>query len=180
MHDDRSLARCLPRIVKSGRDHILFPAGIHDWEFTDELACEFMKKNESVAKVMSSELVTVDQSEPVSKARQRLESGEFHHLPVVRGDDLVGIISSNDILRVTFGEYGDQDGRSLDAMLDHTYQLSEVMNSNPSTLQKNSTVRDAALMLENSRFHSLPVVDGSKLIGIVTSTDLIRYLVDQY
>ncbi|NQV23974.1 MAG: CBS domain-containing protein, partial [Rhodopirellula sp.] len=40
--------------------------------------------------------------------------------------------------------------------------------------------RDAANVLAHSNFHSLPVVDGKKLVGLVTSTDLIRYLVDQY
>ncbi len=139
-----------------------------------------MKKNESIAKIMSSDLVTIDQSQPVSKARQLLESGDRHHLPVVDGDDLVGIISWNDILRVTFGDFGDQDGRSLDAILDHTYKLSDLANAQPVSIQVSGTVRDAAHQLASNNFHSLPVVDGNKLVGIVTSTDLIQYLVDQY
>jgi CBS domain-containing protein len=139
-----------------------------------------MKKNESIAKIMSSDLVTIDQSQPVSRARQLLESGDRHHLPVVNGDDLVGIISWNDILRVTFGDFGDQDGRSLDAILDHTYKLSDLANAQPVSIQVSGTVRDAAHQLASNNFHSLPVVDGNKLVGIVTSTDLIQYLVDQY
>ncbi len=139
-----------------------------------------MKKNEPVSKIMAKDLITIDHTEPVSHARQLLESGEHHHLPVVHGEELVGIISWNDILRVTFGEFGDQDGRSLDAMLDHTYQLTDVMNGSPTTLETSGTIRDAANTLATHSFHSLPVVDGKKLVGLVTSTDLIRYLVDQY
>lgn len=90
-----------------------------------------MKKNESISKIMSSNPITIDQSQPVSKARQLLESGDHQHLPVVNGEDLVGIISWNDILRVTFGDFGDQDGRSLDAILDHTYKLSDLSNGQP-------------------------------------------------
>lgn len=139
-----------------------------------------MKKNEPIGKIMAKNLVTIDHTEPVSRARRLLESGEHHHLPVVHGKELVGIISWSDILRVTFGEFGDQDGRSLDTMLDHTYQLTDVMNVNPTTLASDGTVRDAANTLASHSFHSLPVVDGKKLVGLVTSTDLIRYLVDQY
>ncbi len=139
-----------------------------------------MKKNESISSIMAKDLVTIDHTQPVSVARKLLESGDHHHLPVVHGEELVGIISWNDILRVTFGEFGDQDGRSLDAMLDHTYQLTDVMNSNPTTLENSGTVRDAANTLANNSFHSLPVVEGKKLVGLVTSTDLIKYLVDQY
>ncbi|MFK7821777.1 MAG: CBS domain-containing protein [Planctomycetaceae bacterium] len=139
-----------------------------------------MKKNESITHIMSADLVTIDHTEPVSRARQLLESGEHHHLPVVRGDELVGIISWNDILRVTFGDFGNQDGRSLDAMLDHTYKLPDIMNSNPISMQSSETVRDAAQVLSTSSFHSLPIVTGNTLVGLVTSTDLIKYLVDQY
>tara|TARA_R110002072_G_scaffold303141_1_gene495700 strand:+ start:13621 stop:14040 length:420 start_codon:yes stop_codon:yes gene_type:complete len=139
-----------------------------------------MKKNESISKIMSSNLITIDHTEPVSKARQLLETGDRHHLPVVHGEDLVGIISSSDVLRVTFGEFGNQDGRSLDAILDHTYKLSDLANNEPVSIQVTATIRDAAGLLASNNFHSLPVVDGNKLVGLVTSTDLIQYLVDQY
>jgi CBS domain-containing protein len=81
---------------------------------------------------------------------------------------------------VSFGEFGNQDSRSLDAVLDHTYRLTDVMKAEPVTIPVSGTVRDAANVLSRGEFHSLPVVDGRKLAGMVTSTDLIRYLVDQY
>ncbi len=65
-------------------------------------------------------------------------------------------------------------------MLDHTYKLADVMKKDPTTISVSGTVRDAAQILANADFHSLPVVDGRKLVGLVTSTDLIRYLVEQY
>jgi CBS domain-containing protein len=54
------------------------------------------------------------------------------------------------------------------------------MISNPVTMPTTGTVRDAAQTLSTQGFHSVPVVDGKKLAGLVTSTDLIRYLVEQY
>ncbi len=139
-----------------------------------------MKKNEAVTKIMSADPVSVGRNEPVSAARKAMETKGVHHLPITDGDKLVGILTANDFLRVSFGEFGNQDARSLDAILDHTYTLPDLMNAAPTTVSKDDTVRDAAVILAKSNFHSLPVVDGDTLVGIVTSSDLINYLLDQY
>ncbi len=139
-----------------------------------------MKKNESVTHIMTPSPIFVSVNQPVSEARKALEDGSIHHLPVTDGDKLVGILTTGDLLRVSFGDYGNQDARGLDAILDHTFKLSELMTANPVCLEKTQTIREAAQSLVKERFHSLPVVDDGKLIGIVTSTDLIKYLIDQY
>lgn len=127
---------------------------------------------------MTSNLQTLHEGEPVSKLRTIFEEGNVHHIPVVSGDKLVGIVSWNDLLRISFGEYGNQDGEGLDAVLDHTYKLSDVMSRNLTTIPTNGTVREAAHTLSEGNFHALPVVDGEKLVGIVTTTDLMKYLAD--
>lgn len=139
-----------------------------------------MRKNDPVANVMTKNVVTLDVNDSLSKARQLLEGGTIHHLPVVRGDELVGMLTWTDLLRISFGEFGNQDVRGLDAVLDHTYKLAEVMRANPTTMPVSGTVRDAAQILATQSFHSVPIVDGRKLVGLVTSTDLIRYLIEQY
>jgi len=137
-----------------------------------------MKKNEPISRIMSTSPVTVHVSDPISKVRQLIEEHAVHHVPVVSGDKLVGIISWSDLLRVSFGEYGNQDGKRLDTILDHTYKMSDLMVSDPTTITVNGTVRDAARILAEGKFHALPVVDGEKLAGIVTSTDLIKVLAE--
>ncbi|MEZ6123168.1 MAG: CBS domain-containing protein [Planctomycetaceae bacterium] len=139
-----------------------------------------MKKNESVTHVMTANPISVGQHESVSVARHLMQEKNIHHLPVTDGDKLVGILTANDFLRVSFGEFGNQDGRSLDAVLDHTYKISDLMVSQPVSINQSETVREAARILAASEFHSLPVVDGSRLVGIVTSSDLIQYLLSQY
>lgn len=139
-----------------------------------------MRKNDPVSHVMTKDVVTLDLSDPISKARRLFEESGIHHLPVVSGEELVGLLTWTDFLRISFGEFGNQDARSLDAMLDHTYQLQDVMISSLVTMPTTGTVRDAAQTLSTQGFHSVPVMDGKKLAGLVTSTDLIRYLVEQY
>lgn len=135
-----------------------------------------MKKNEPVTTVMTALLTTARIGDPLSKLRKMFVASNVHHIPVVSGDNLVGIVSWNDMLRISFGEIATQDGKSVDNLLDHQYELSEVMNKEPKTISVHGTVRDAARILGSNNFHSLPVVDGEKLVGIVTSTDLINYL----
>jgi CBS domain-containing protein len=81
-------------------------------------------------------------------------------------------------MRVSFGEFGNQDGKGLDAILDHTYKIHDLMNKSPTTIPQTGTIRDAARLLGARSFHALPVVDGENLVGFVTSTDLIRYLAE--
>lgn len=138
-----------------------------------------MKRHEPISKIMSTNLVTVHHGDPVSKVRQLAAERGVHHIPVVSGDQLVGIISWSDVLRVSFGDTFDADQRSVDATLDHTFTIEQLMKKNPVTLADNACVRDAAEILAKGEFHSIPVVHGTKLVGIVTSTDLIKYLLDQ-
>jgi CBS domain-containing protein len=138
-----------------------------------------MKKHEPISKIMSTDLITVHHGDPISKVRQLASMHGVHHIPVVTGDQLVGIISWSDILRVSFGDTFQADQRTVDATLDHTFTIEQVMKKNPVSLQETSTVRDAAEILARGEFHAVPVVNGGKLVGIVSTTDLIKYLLDQ-
>lgn len=137
-----------------------------------------MKKNESITKIMTTELTTAHDNQAVSSLRPIFEEGKIHHIPVVSGEELVGIVTSNDFMRISFGEFGNQDGKGLDSILDHTYKMHDVMHRDPVTIPKDGTIRDAARLLSSHSFHALPVVEGSKLVGLVTSTDLIQYLAE--
>lgn len=137
-----------------------------------------MKRNEPVSHIMKREVITVHHGDPISTARKAMQEHGIHHLPVVSGQALIGIITHADILRVSFGDAFDADQRAVDATLDHTLTLEEVMEKSPKTIAETTTIREAAQILGDGNIHSLPVVRGEKLVGIVTSTDLLRYLAD--
>lgn len=139
-----------------------------------------MKRNEPVSHIMSTNLVTVHHGDPISKVRKLMQETGVHHLPVVSGENLVGIISWSDILRLSFGDAFDTDQRAVDATLDHSVKLEDVMKKEPFTIPQEGKIREAAEVLARGDFHSLPVVAGRKLVGMVTSTDLIKYLLEQF
>lgn len=139
-----------------------------------------MRRNEPIHHIMTANPDSVQLGQPLSTVRRLMSENGYHHVPVVDGKKLVGIVTGTDMLRVSFGA-NTGNLSDLDAALDYTYKLSDVMKDSPVRLYASSTVRDAAEVLGQAKFHSLPVTgDDGELLGIVTSTDLIRYLHDQY
>lgn len=139
-----------------------------------------MKRNEPIRSIMSTDVTSVNVTQKLSEVRRLLSEQGIHHLPVVSGKKLVGLISATDMIKLSFSAYG-ADERAVDAVLDHEFSIEKVMTKELTTLGAGRTVREAAQILSDGNFHSVPIVgDDDELVGIVTSTDIIRYLVDQY
>jgi len=124
-----------------------------------------MRKNDPVSHVMTKDPVVLEAGDSLSRARRLFEETGVHHLPVVRGGELAGILSWTDFLRVSFGEFGNQDVRSLDAVLDHTRRLQDVMRTDVITMPISGTVRDAAAILSQGGFHSVPAVNRNSALS---------------
>ncbi len=139
-----------------------------------------MKKNEPISKILTRDVATTHTSQKVSDVRKMLTTEGFHHVPVVSGKKLLGMISASDILGISVEGVGSDD-RSMDAYLDHQFSIEKLMRTGLTTLAPSSTIADAADALSDGSFHAVPVVDGDgNLEGLVTSTDLIRFLRDQF
>jgi CBS domain-containing protein len=139
-----------------------------------------MKKNEPISKILTKDVITTHVAHKVSDVRKLFAKHGFHHVPVVSGDKLVGLISASDILGISVEGVG-SDQISMDAYLDHQFSIEKLMKTDLKTLPEKSTIADAAEALADGSIHAVPVVDGAgKLVGLVTSTDLIRYLRDLF
>jgi CBS domain-containing protein len=60
------------------------------------------------------------------------------------------------------------------------FSIEQVMAKNLISVPSKTTIKDVAEILAHKEFHALPVVDNNELVGIVTTTDLINYLIDQF
>lgn len=139
-----------------------------------------MKHNEPVQKIMAADPVSVHEKQKVSDVHHLIVQRKIHHVPVVSGRKLIGLISATDLLRVSWGDVNRQDPRQVDALLD-TLTIRDVMQEDIVTLRRHDTVRRAAELLSQGQYHSLPVLDDDdELVGMVTSTDIIGYLLEQY
>ncbi len=139
-----------------------------------------MKKNDSITHLMSSEIKSIQVGQSLSDVHRLMGELAIHHVPIVEGKKLVGLVSYTDILALDLVIYGATE-HTIGAIIDQQFLLKDVMTTKLTTLSNKDNIRRAAEILANGEFHSLPVIDEeSNLVGIVTSTDLIRYLRDQY
>jgi CBS domain-containing protein len=100
--------------------------------------------------------------------------GGFRHLPVVDADRrLVGMVSERDLRE----RLGTEVERFPDAAFDLlSDEIEGAMRPDPITIPSDATVRDALELLADERIGALPVVDGERLVGIVSYVDLLGYL----
>lgn len=135
-------------------------------------------RKQPISTVMTTDVVSIDLDQPLSDAYHALRGAPYHHIPVLDGDRPVGMISSTDVLKLVYDVEGASD-KMLTSMLDHQFTIEDAMTPDLVTLPESSTVHDAAELLADGKRHSVLVVgpDGS-LVGIVTTTDLVRYLRD--
>ncbi len=115
--------------------------------------------------------------ETARRAREVMLEHGVHHLPIVSEGRFVGLVSTNDLHRIALGDPYRDDPEVVAQDLE-LFPLREVMTEDVVTLQASATVRDAALQLAKGSFHAIPILNGSALAGIVTSTDLVAYLIE--
>ena len=138
-----------------------------------------MKKREPISHIMTKTVVTVNQNDDLRKVVEKLKSNSIRHIPVVNGKEVVGIISRTDVNRLTFGALFDGQEGVDEAILD-MLTIPQVMTSKPKTLSSETIIKDLASTFVKEEFHALPVVDNGELKGIVTTTDVIKYFLEQY
>lgn len=124
---------------------------------------------------MTTEPDTIDRSSPISEAYDVLQRAPFHHLVVVEGDTPVGMIASTDVLRLVYDAEGTDEAR-LREFLDHQFVIDDAMSTDLRTVPTTATIGDAAAAMSDGLAHSVLVLDGDRLAGIVTTTDLVRYV----
>lgn len=135
-----------------------------------------MNRHEHVRHIMSSPPVAVEASMRPSAVRELFAESAFHHLPVLDKGVLVGIISHVDLARVSLKAWV-RDDATDEAWLDSQYKVEDLMTPEPEFVRASDTVRTAADKLSSGVFHALPVLDDTgDLVGIVTSTDLLRLI----
>ncbi len=137
-------------------------------------------KRHPVTHVMTPEPVTIQRGQPISEAYRTLQHAPFHHLPVLDGEVPVGMLSSTDILRLVYDVDGTDD-RTLTVMLDHQFTIDDAMTAELVSVPVSATVKDAAEAMRDGTRHSVLVLDGDgHLAGIVTTTNLIEFILENF
>lgn len=137
-----------------------------------------MKKREAVSHIMTKIVATAHRDQSVLDVRKLMEEKGVRHVPVVEGKNLIGIISRTDVLRASYGITPTEEQHNQ-GMLENVL-VDAVMTHQPVSIHPDDSIREAAETLAELDFSALPVIDDGQLVGIITTTDLIRYLLEQY
>lgn len=137
-----------------------------------------MRQRVPVSQIMAKAVIVVNPTKKISEVNQMFAEYGIRHIPVVDGTKLVGVISKNDVQKIGYGT-GETHPETLHAIYD-TYKLADIMVSNPVTVTADTNIKEVAEILSKQSFHSLPVVENNEIVGMVTTTDLINYLLEQY
>ena len=109
--------------------------------------------------IMSEAPESITAATSVAEARARMRTAGIHHLVVLDGKSIAGVVSERDLR----GARGDA-------------AVAEVMSTKIATAAPDTTVREAANLLRGRAIGSLPIVDHGRLVGIVTISDLLTLI----
>ena len=139
-----------------------------------------MKNKVPVSSIMTKNVIKLNLSDDLTKAEGLFKKYHIRHIPVVNGNIIVGMLSYTDLLRISFADAIDDDEQEVDVTVYNMFSVEQVMARNLIKVNPETTIKEVAEILASKAFHALPVVEGDLLVGIVTTTDLIKYLIDQY
>ena len=128
-----------------------------------------------VGRRMTRKVIAMSPKDTIRDANRVLQENRIHHLPVVEGGELVGIVSDTDLRKWVLREEKINEGGKVTR---RTGLLEEVMTRDVITMSPEDTIEDALLILHKNRFGALPVVEGRRLVGVITKADILAAFVD--
>jgi acetoin utilization protein AcuB len=131
-----------------------------------------MKLSDSVSTLMSKNVKTIGANDSLLKVKHFFEARDFHHhLPVVDGDKLVGMVSLYDFLIVKSGATLDDNDPVYSSVIVNDFMRSPVIS-----VSESDTLEKALKLFIDKTIEALPVLTAGKLVGIITSNDILRAL----
>lgn len=130
-----------------------------------------------VGNYMTPEPLTVDEDESMGDALVVMRRQQIRHLPVVSGNTLVGIVTDRDLRRASPSLLSGIAEEKYKEILEST-PISRIMTREPFTVRLDTNLKDAVRLMVDKKISSLPVVNGSELVGIFTEVDALRVLLE--
>jgi CBS domain-containing protein len=115
---------------------------------------------------MSTELLTVDPSAPVTEVAKRMVAKDVGAVLVFEDGAICGILTERDVLRAV------ADG------IDDATLVRDRMTANPETLDADDTMEHAAVLMIHGGFRHLPVVEQGEVVGVLSIRDLMRVVLE--
>ena len=124
-----------------------------------------------ISAIMTRDIISLHPEDSLNIVERTFESKSFHHIPIVdTNNEICGMISKTDLLRLSavrseFSEY-------------RQIKVKDFMTPNVVVADPEITLVQVAAIFNENKFHAVPVVDGEKVVGIVTTHDVLSAVFD--
>jgi CBS domain-containing protein len=127
----------------------------------------------TVEEIMTPRPYVMKDTDSLEAARELMTEHRFRHLPVVDASgELVGLVTQHDVLAASVSVLASltEDERHL---RDSSIELGQIMSRDVETVRRDDSLRHAATMMHKRHHGCLPVLEGGKVVGIVTDSDFV-------
>lgn len=132
-----------------------------------------------VSSMMTTEVKTVEPEDTMKKVEQVFRENRIHHIPVVEKGKLLGIVSKSDYLFFKRGFNDQTTDNRIDEFRLKTRKVKDIMTKGIAKLEMADRIGVALEIFKENLFHAIPIVDDGKLVGIITTFDIIKKLSEE-
>ena len=136
-----------------------------------------VKAEPSVRDIMTSSPVSLQKDDKLSLAEEVMTGGRIRHLPILDGERLVGVLSEADLFHSAFKvlHFRPDEQRKFVKSL----KVEDVMSKHVVSVPADTSIRAAARLMMEKKLGCLPIVEGERLVGLVTKSDMLRCLAER-
>jgi CBS domain-containing protein len=132
-------------------------------------------RTKTLLEVMTKDVVCVAPDQYLLDVKHIYEKEKFHHhIPVIENDKLIGMVSLIDFMYHISGA-GISDNNAVYKEL----KVKDIMTQNPFYLTTNATIEDVANELGKGKYHAVPILENNKIVGIISTVDIIKYFLEK-
>jgi CBS domain-containing protein len=128
-----------------------------------------------VREIMMGSPVTLKPEDTLNLANDIISLGRIRHIPVVEDGRLLGLLSERDLMGAAATTIFGLKQKSKSALLESVL-IKDVMKKKVITVTSDTKVADAAHLMADKKIGCVPVMSNGTLVGLVTTTDILRYV----
>ncbi|MCB0272023.1 MAG: CBS domain-containing protein [Bdellovibrionales bacterium] len=132
-----------------------------------------------VRDIMTRDVFTLQDSDRLDLANNLMNMEMVRHIPVVdHNQNLVGLVTHRDLLKASVSVFSDLDADEREEFYHHI-PIQSIMIKNVLTTTAETTIAEAAQIMDENKIGCLPVMRGQKLVGIITEADFLHLIAEQ-
>jgi CBS domain-containing protein len=128
-----------------------------------------------VREIMTGSPVTLKPEDTLDLANNVISLGRIRHIPVVEDGRLIGLLSERDLMGAATIEIFGLKQKRKSALL-KTVLIKDVMKKRVISVKPDTPIKDAAHLMADKKIGCVPVVESGTLVGLLTTTDILRYV----